>query len=81
MDKKSKILIWVFGFLVLISLAFTFYKTVILQDFEVIDTSEYDTNNVDVSTEVNTLDDENSTSSDNLMGDKVDKNDSGASVE
>jgi len=41
MDKKSKILIWVFGFLVLISLAFTFYKTVILQDFEVIDTSEY----------------------------------------
>lgn len=41
MDKKSKILIWVFGFLVLISLAYTFYKTVILQDFEVIDTSKY----------------------------------------
>ena len=36
MDKKSKILIWVFVILTAISVGFTFYKTVILQDFEVV---------------------------------------------
>lgn len=40
MDKKSKILVIVFIILVLVSVAFTFYKTIILQDFEVIDSSE-----------------------------------------
>jgi hypothetical protein len=40
MDKKSKILIWVFVTLTLLSVGFTFYKTVILQDFEVINTEE-----------------------------------------
>jgi flagellar basal body-associated protein FliL len=39
MDKKSKILIWIFVVLTLLSVGYTFYKTVILQDFEVIDTS------------------------------------------
>jgi hypothetical protein len=45
MDKKSKILIWVFVTLTLLSIGFTFYKTVILQDFEVVDTSSGDTKN------------------------------------
>jgi len=40
MDKKSKILIWIFVVLTLLSVGYTFYKTVILQDFEVINTSE-----------------------------------------
>lgn len=36
MDKKSKILIWIFVVLTLLSVGYTFYKTVILQDFVVI---------------------------------------------
>jgi len=40
MDKKSKILIWIFVGLTVLSVGYTFYKTVILQDFVVIDTSE-----------------------------------------
>ena len=44
MDKKSKLLIWIFVVLTLLSVGYTFYKTVILQDFEVIDTSEYTQN-------------------------------------
>ena len=40
MDKKSKILIWVFVGLTVLSVGYTFYKTVILQDFVVIDSSE-----------------------------------------
>jgi len=39
MDKKSKILIWIFVVLTLLSVGYTFYKTVILQDFVVIDSS------------------------------------------
>lgn len=35
MDTKSKILFWVTGLLILLSVAATFYRTVILQDFEV----------------------------------------------
>ncbi len=42
MDKKSKILIWIFVVLTLLSVGYTFYKTVILQDFVVINTSEED---------------------------------------
>ncbi len=43
MDKKSKILIWIFVVLTLLSVGYTFYKTVILQDFVVIDSSEEET--------------------------------------
>jgi len=42
MDKKSKILIWIFVGLTVLSVGYTFYKTVILQDFVVINTSEED---------------------------------------
>lgn len=40
MDKKSKILIWTFIAITLLSIGYTFYKTIILQDFEVIESSE-----------------------------------------
>ncbi len=40
MDKKSKILLIIIIFMVVVSLGYTFYKTVILQDFEVINTVE-----------------------------------------
>lgn len=48
MDKKSKILVIVFIALVLMSVAFTFYKTVILQDFEVIDSAEEEDSNAKI---------------------------------
>jgi len=52
MDKKSKILIWIFAGLTLLSVGYTFYKTVILQDFVVIDNSgEEGGNDVATSTE------------------------------
>ena len=38
MDKKSKVLLWVIILAILISIGVTFYKTVILQDFEVVNT-------------------------------------------
>jgi len=37
MDKKSKILLWIIIILTVVSVGYTFYKTVILQDFEVIE--------------------------------------------
>jgi len=40
MDKKSKILMWIVVLAVLSSIGLTFYKTVILQDFEVVNTEE-----------------------------------------
>ena len=40
MDKKSKVLLWVIVVAILISIGVTFYKTVILQDFEVVNTEE-----------------------------------------
>ena len=40
MDKKSKILLWVIVVAILVSIGVTFYKTVILQDFEVVNTEE-----------------------------------------
>jgi len=40
MDKKSKVLMWVVILAVLVSIGVTFYKTVILQDFEVVNTEE-----------------------------------------
>ena len=36
MDKKSKILLWVIILSILISVGYTFYKTIILGDFEVV---------------------------------------------
>lgn len=41
MDKKSKILLIVFVVILTFSVAYTFYKTVILQDFEIVETEEY----------------------------------------
>lgn len=38
MDKKSKILLTVLIGATIISVAYTFYKTVILQDFEIVNT-------------------------------------------
>ncbi len=40
MDKKSKILLIIIIFMVVVSLGYTFYKTIILQDFEIINTVE-----------------------------------------
>lgn len=40
MDTKSKILISFILLAIIISVSATFYKTVILQDFEVIDSNE-----------------------------------------
>ena len=40
MDKKSKILLWVIVVAILVSIGVTFYKTVLLQDFEVVNTEE-----------------------------------------
>jgi hypothetical protein len=40
MDRKSKILLWVTVIIVLISLFSTFYKIVILQDFEVFESED-----------------------------------------
>ena len=40
MDKKSKVLLWVIVVAILISIGVAFYKTVLLQDFEVVNTEE-----------------------------------------
>ncbi|NQV88005.1 MAG: hypothetical protein HQ402_00425 [Parcubacteria group bacterium] len=40
MDKKSKILLWVIIIVAVASIGYTFYKTVIRQDFEVVNTEE-----------------------------------------
>jgi len=40
MDKKSKLLLLIVILVVIISLGYTFYKTVILQDFEIVNTEE-----------------------------------------
>lgn len=40
MDKKSKILLVFLVLLVFISVGYTFYKTIIMQDFEVINNEE-----------------------------------------
>jgi hypothetical protein len=40
MDRKSKILLWATIFIVLISLSSTFYKVVVLQDFNVFESEE-----------------------------------------
>ncbi|MCR4274531.1 MAG: hypothetical protein NUW02_00560 [Candidatus Campbellbacteria bacterium] len=37
MDKKSKILLVLFLLVVVVSVGYTYYKTVVLQDFEVIE--------------------------------------------
>jgi len=37
MDKKSTILLWIIIILTVVSVGYTFYKTVILQDFEITD--------------------------------------------
>jgi len=40
MDKKSKALLILFVIAFIISVSYTFYKTVILQDFEIIESEE-----------------------------------------
>lgn len=40
MDKKTKTLNIIFWFVILISICFTFYKTIIKQDFVIINYSE-----------------------------------------
>ena len=40
MDKKSKILLWIIVVAIFVSVGVTFYKTVLLQDFEVVNTEE-----------------------------------------
>lgn len=40
MDKKSKVLLWIVILSIFISIGVTFYKTMILQDFEVVNTEE-----------------------------------------
>jgi hypothetical protein len=39
MDIKSKALLWVVGLFVVVSVGVTYYKTVILKDFQIVDTS------------------------------------------
>lgn len=65
MDKKSKILLWIVILSILISVGYTFYKTVILGDFEVVNISsegEDEEGTADIST--TTLDSIVSTSTD-----------------
>jgi Tfp pilus assembly protein PilO len=57
MDKKSKILFILFVVLLVLSVSYTFYKTVILQDFEVINTEEEGTGEEDQTVEENQSDD------------------------
>lgn len=40
MEKRSKTLITIFLILLFLSVAYTFYKTVVMEDFEVISTEE-----------------------------------------
>ena len=40
MEKKTKILNFIFWFIVILSICFTFYKTIIKQDFVIINYSE-----------------------------------------
>lgn len=40
MDKKSKILLWVLGVLVIVSIALTYYRSFISKDYEIIRDSE-----------------------------------------
>jgi len=40
MDKKSKILFWVVIIISIVSVGVTFYKTIIKNDFEVVNTVE-----------------------------------------
>lgn len=39
MDIKSKVLLWVLILVTIVSVGFTYYKTVVLKDFELIDTA------------------------------------------
>jgi hypothetical protein len=40
MDKKSKALLAVMAILVIASIGYTYYKTVVLNDFEIVNTEE-----------------------------------------
>ncbi|MCX6713776.1 MAG: hypothetical protein NTV48_01590 [Candidatus Vogelbacteria bacterium] len=40
MDKKSKILLGILILVAIISISYTFYKTIILRDFEAVNTEE-----------------------------------------
>jgi len=56
MDKKSKVLLILFVIFLVLSVGYTFYKTVVLQDFEVVDTSEEESEgSSDVETEEESL--------------------------
>ena len=52
MDIKSKILLIVFLILLVLSVSYTFYKTVILQDFEVINTEELEEGEINEDEEI-----------------------------
>jgi len=39
MDTKSKVLLWLVAIIVVGSTGYTYYKTVVLKDFEIVDTS------------------------------------------
>ena len=57
MDKKSKILLIVLALVTIFSIGFTFYKTVIRQDFEVVESTEVGVEeNETMSEEVSELD-------------------------
>ncbi|MEO8637822.1 MAG: hypothetical protein ABI430_02895 [Candidatus Taylorbacteria bacterium] len=43
MDKKSKTLVAIIILLVFFTIGYTFYKTIILQDFITVDTSDQET--------------------------------------
>ena len=45
MDKKSKILLYIIILISVISIGVTFYKTVIIEDFEVVNITNGDNNN------------------------------------
>lgn len=58
MDIKSKILLWVLIIIAIVSVGFTYYKTVVLKDFEVINTAseEEDTTIVDEAVPADSID-------------------------
>ena len=47
MDKKTKILNIIFWLVILLSICFTFYKTIIKQDFTIINYSEDDSGKIE----------------------------------
>ncbi len=54
MDKKSKILLATFFILFIISLFFTYYRTMVVRDYEVINSNEDENSSIEENIEIDT---------------------------